>query len=92
MARSLRAVGPEDADKPKKKPQSHRDLLLAMKERISKAVFDPNTQPRDLASLTRRLQDIAKELELMDVRAKQEGVDLDGEADGDDEAWNEASI
>lgn len=54
---------------------SHRALLVAMRERIAQAVSNPECPPRDLASLTRRLQDIAKEIEALDLRAKEEGAD-----------------
>ena len=50
----------------------HRALLVSMRERIARTVSDPDCPPRDLASLTRRLQDISKEIELLDLRAKQE--------------------
>lgn len=53
----------------------HRKLLVAMRERIALTVSDPDCPPRDLASLTRRLQDIAKEIEALDLRAKEEGRD-----------------
>jgi hypothetical protein len=43
-----------------------------MRERIAQTVSNPECPPRDLAALTRRLQDIAKEIELMDLRAKEE--------------------
>ena len=68
----------------------HRQLLVAMRERIARTVADPDCPPRDLAALTRRLQDIAKEIEQIDLRAKQEARDLD-EFTGD-EAWDEAAI
>lgn len=74
----LRAVAPgESAPKPKSVSQaaasgSHRELLVAMRERIASAVSNPDCPPRDLASLTRRLQDIAKEIESIDLRAGQE--------------------
>jgi len=51
----------------------HRKLLVAMRERIARAVADPDCPPRDLAALTRRLQDIAREIELIDARAAEEG-------------------
>lgn len=53
----------------------HRSLLVAMRERIARTVSDPECPPRDLAALTRRLQDIAKEIEAIDLRAKEEGAD-----------------
>ena len=51
----------------------HRALLVAMRERIATAVSNPDCPPRDLAALTRRLQDIAKEIESIDLRANEEG-------------------
>lgn len=51
----------------------HRNLLVAMRERIAQAVSDPDCPPRDLAALTRRLQDIAKEIEVIDTRAIEDG-------------------
>lgn len=68
---------------------SHRDLLVAMRERIAKTVSDPNCPPRDLAALTRRLQDIAKEIDALDQRAKQEAKEDGVSAD---EQWDEAAI
>lgn len=83
MARKpLRAVGPDEV--PPAKPRTvaqaaetgdHRTLLVAMRERIATAVSNPDCPPRDLAALTRRLQDIAKEIEQIDLRLKEEGVD-----------------
>lgn len=59
-----------------------RDLLVAMRERIAKAVDDLETPPRDLASLTRRLLEIAKEIESIDVEAADEAEEASGgEAD-----------
>lgn len=92
MAR-LRAVGPDDSPPPKRAPKtiteaadtgSHRDLLVTLRTRVAKAVEDPNCPPRDLAALTRRLQEIAKEIEAIDARDAEdisyEEVD-DGEFD-----------
>jgi hypothetical protein len=67
----------------------HRELLVAMRERIAKTVSDPDCPPRDLAALTRRLQDIAKEIETIDLRAKEEALE-DGVTD--DEDWNEEAL
>ena len=68
---------------------SHRELLVAMRERIAAAVSDPDCPPRDLASLTRRLQDIANEIDTIDTRAKQEARE-DGPTS--DAAWDDALI
>lgn len=76
----LRAVI-EGESKPAAKPKTvaqaaasgdHRELLVAMRERIAVTVSNPGCPPRDLAALTRRLQDIAKEIELIDLRLKEE--------------------
>ena len=67
----------------------HRTLLVAMRERIAKAVSDPDCPPRDLAALTRRLQEIAKEIDAIDLRAKQEVIEDGGIGD---EAWNDEAL
>ena len=63
---------------------NHRSLLVAMRERIAKTVSDPECPPRDLAALTRRLQDIAKEIESIDLRAKEDGADAGDVATDED--------
>jgi len=68
----------------------HRSLLVAMRERIARTVSDPECPPRDLASLTRRLQDIAKEIEAIDLRAKEEGADASDVTA--DEAWDAEAL
>lgn len=95
----LRTVKPGEKapEKPKRKVTvaeaaetgSHRDLLVAMRERIAKTVSDPDCPPRDLAALTRRLQDIAKEIEAIDLRAKEEAREDGVSAD---EAWDGAAL
>lgn len=47
-------------------------LLLSMRERIAGAVADPECHPRDLAALTRRLQEIAREIHALETRADEE--------------------
>lgn len=69
---------------------NHKSLLTAMRERIAQAVSDPDCPPRDLAALTRRLQDISKEIESIDLRAREEGSDAEDVAA--DEAWNAAAL
>jgi hypothetical protein len=61
-----------------------------MRERIAKADSSPDCPPRDLAALTRRLQDIAKEIEAIELRAKEEGVDADEAAPS--EAWDPQAL
>jgi len=94
---SLRAVKPDE--RPEEKTYdtvaaaaasgNHRALLVAMRDRISKTVSDPDCPPRDLAALTRRLQDIAKEIDAIDLRRRQEGEE-DDERVGDTEFSSEA--
>lgn len=69
---------------------NHRSLLVAMRERIASAVSDPDCPPRDLAALTRRLQDVSKEIEALDLRAKEEGADADDVAA--DEDWSAEAL
>lgn len=75
---TVRAVGTGERSAPKSVAQaasggSHRELLVAMRDRIAVAVSNPECPPRDLAALTRRLQDIAKEIEALDRRDAEDG-------------------
>ena len=64
---------------------SHRELLVAMRGRIARALQDEKTPPRDLASLSLRLLAIAKDIEALNAA---EGVDDVGAAAGTpDEEW-----
>ena len=67
------------------KSGSHRALLVATRDRIAATVSDPKTSPRDLASLTRRLTDISRELEAIEAREVEEGEDAG--VGTPDEAW-----
>ena len=93
----LRAVKPEEKAA-KAKPMSvtaaaaagdHRALLVAMRDRVAKDVENPNTSTRDLAALTRRLMEISKEIEAIDVRSAEEG---DSDDPLDDEEWDASAI
>lgn len=53
----------------------HRALLVSMRDRIAEAVTDSKCPPRDLASLTKRLQDIANAIEAIDAREANESPD-----------------
>lgn len=85
----LRAVAPNEKPAPTRKPSvaqaaesgDHRQLLVAMRDRIAKTVADPECPPRDLASLTRRLQDIAREIAALDAQADDEAEVAAGDAD-----------
>ena len=80
-ARRLRPVAPGE-QAPSRKPKSvteaadagsTRELLVAMRARIAKAVEDPNTPARDLAALTKRLVEVVRDIEAIDARDEQEG-------------------
>jgi hypothetical protein len=62
-----------------------RELLVAMRTRIAEAVGDPNTPARDLAALSRRLLEIAKDLKALD--ASEESDDIGQAAATPDEKW-----
>lgn len=49
-----------------------RELLVAMRSRIAKAVEDANTPARDLAALTKRLVEVVRDIEAIDARDKHE--------------------
>lgn len=51
-----------------------RELLEAMRTRVATAVEDPKTPARDLASLTKKLLEIVREIETIDAREKQEAA------------------
>lgn len=94
---TLRAVGPDETVKPAKAKTiteaadtgTTRELLVAMRARIAKAVEDPNTPARDLAALTKRLVEVVRDIEAIDARDESE----DGESAGvEDEALDASSL
>ena len=75
----LRAVRPDEPAPVCAKPKSvteaadsgtTRELLVAMRARIAKAVEDTNTPARDLAALTKRLVEVVRDIEAIDARAE----------------------
>uniref|UniRef100_UPI003F494186 hypothetical protein n=1 Tax=Arthrobacter silvisoli TaxID=2291022 RepID=UPI003F494186 len=52
---------------------STRDLLVAMRTRIARAVGDPDTPARDLAALTKRLVEVVRDIEAIDAREEEAG-------------------
>ena len=68
---------------------SYKALLIATRERVALAVDDPRTPARDLAALTKRLMDTAREITDIELREheaaeqerkKQERAATDAEA------------
>jgi hypothetical protein len=91
MPRKLRAVAADEVT-PRKKSVTeaastgtHRELLVALRDRVASTVADPNCPPRDLAALSRRLQEIAKEIAALD--AADGGDDVRVAAATPDEGW-----
>jgi len=63
---------------------SYRDLLVALRDNIAGQI-DEGIQARDLASLSRRLLEISKEIEAIDAADK--GDDIGEAAVTPDEEW-----
>lgn len=63
---------------------TERDLLVAMRDQIA-ANLDEGVPPRDLASLTKRLMEITREIKAID--AAENGDDVGNAADAADEPW-----
>lgn len=87
-AKSLRVVAPGEkaAGKPKSITEAAdngttRELLVAMRARIAKAVEDPNTPARDLAALTKRLVEVVRDIEVIDAREGEEHNAVDDAGD-----------
>jgi len=75
---TLRAVktGVQEPQLPKSVAQAaksgrQRELLVAMRDRIAETVSQADCPPRDLASLTKRLQDLVKDIAALDAVAEQ---------------------
>ena len=71
------------------KDGSTRDLLVAMRDRIAVAVENENTPARDLASLTKRLMEVVRDIEAVDARAAEEARES---AEHPDEAWDSEAL
>lgn len=71
------------------KSGSRRDLLVAMRDRIAETVSKADCPPRELAALTRRLQEIVKEIEQIDLASVGEASVV---ADTDDEPFDTTSV
>jgi len=61
------------------------DLLIALRKRIAGDIDSPNTPARDLAALSRRLLEIAREIEAL--TAAEEGDGFGAAAATPDEEW-----
>lgn len=82
-ARKPRAVKPKSPVKTAA-GSSYRQLLEALRDNIAEQI-DEGVPPRDLASLSRRLLEISKELD--GLKSEEEGDDVGNAADTPDEQW-----
>ena len=73
----LRAVAPDEKPAAPRKPLTiaeaassgtTRDVLVASRDRIARALDDPNISARDLASNSKRLMELIREIEATDAR------------------------
>ena len=83
MASPLRTVSPGERAPRRRSPKSvsaaassgtTRDLLVQLRARVATAIDDPATPARDLAALTRRMQEIVRDIDALDAREKQEAT------------------
>ncbi len=96
---SLRAVRDGESPVSPPKPLSvtaaaetgdRRKLLVSMRTRVAKAVQDANTPARDLAALTKRLLEIANEIEAIDLASVED--EIGKAAATPDSEWDSSAI
>lgn len=68
------------------------ELLKRMRIRISEAVFDEDIAARDLASLSRRLQDLNNEIATLEERARLEGTSSGSTDNKSSSDWKPADL
>ena len=100
MAGKLRAVKPGEATPQRRRRPltiveaagsgDERALLVALRERIARTVTDPRCPPRDLAALSRRLQELSKDIAAIDVKRCADGGD--GVVEVGAQPWDESAI
>ncbi|OHT86912.1 hypothetical protein BKG68_12565 [Mycobacteroides saopaulense] len=76
----------EQAPKPKSvaeaaKSGTQRELLVAMRDRIAETVTLANCPPRELGVLTKRLQDIARDIAQLDAIEDEQSTAHNGPVD-----------
>jgi hypothetical protein len=78
----LRPVADDERAQPAKplsvtkaaKTGDRRKLLVSLRDRVALTVEDPNCPPRDLAALSRRLQELSREIAVIDEASEQNPV------------------
>ena len=90
--KNLRPVGPDEKrQQPKTITEAAAggtvlELYEALRARIAKQLEDPNCPPRELASLSKRLQEVVRDIEAIHVRERED--DITGAAGTADEKWS----
>lgn len=69
---------------------TRRELLVALRRRIATSVADSSTPARDLAALSRRLLEIARDIETIDIEAG--GDELGNAAEIPDAAFDSEAL
>jgi hypothetical protein len=97
--RHLRAVEPNERRNPldprqltvdvAAKEGTELELLMALRDRIATQISDPNCSSRDLAALSKRLEELRKSISAERLRLKEELADAD---DVEDEALEASSL
>jgi hypothetical protein len=67
-----------------------RELLVALRSRIAQTVEDGSTPARDLAALSRRLLEIAREIEAIDSASQDDEIGKAAATPDDD--WDSSAI
>jgi len=90
MPKPLRAVQPGEQAPPKRKltvaeaaaTGDQLATLIATRDRVATAITNPDCSPRDLAALTKRLDDVMEKIKSLRVQAAAEAeVEGGGEVD-----------
>ncbi len=73
---------------------THREILVAMRDRIAKSIDDPKASPTALAALIRRRMDVAREIAAIDAAAHKPAEAVGGSvvATTPDEPWDQSKI
>ena len=87
--RSLRSVPADEKPSTPKvktvaeaaKNGTQRELLVAMRDRVAEAVTRADCPARELASLTKRLQDITRDISHLDAQKADEAGEVSGAVD-----------
>ena len=69
-----------------------RELLVRLRNRIATDIDNPDTPSRDLAALTRRIQEIAKDIKALDAREPKGGGDAGSGGATPDESFDASAI